>query len=122
MPRYKVPEDFLQDQLLCELSSMFIKNGSYLASFNLTSRKIPIRNECLNRLILEELSYDAAKLAIESESLYQKLNDEQRNIYFEILGVVHAKKEEYFLFLDMVALGKLSFGIQLLLPLGLKSK
>lgn len=85
-PRYDVPEDFLQDQLMCELSSMFSKNGSSISSFNLTSRTIPVKNECLNRLVAEELCYEM----VESQALYCKLNDEQRDVYHEITNAVYA--------------------------------
>lgn len=52
--RYDVPSDYLQERLVCELASMFTKNGSCLSSFNLTSRTIPNDDECFNRLVAEE--------------------------------------------------------------------
>lgn len=91
-PKYVVPPDFLQEQVLRELSSLFTKNGSCLSAFNLSPRSIPIDSDCQNRLMAEEMRYDTAKLAIEATLMNEKLNDEQRAIYDEIVGAVRANK------------------------------
>lgn len=86
--RYDVPPDYLQECLLSELASIFTRNGSCLASFNLTSRTIPVNDGCYNKLVDEELSYDTVMLAAEADNLYCKLNDEQRAIHHEIVSTV----------------------------------
>ncbi|XP_073359941.1 uncharacterized protein [Aegilops tauschii subsp. strangulata] len=94
--RYNVPEDYLQECLLSELASMFTKNGSCLALFNLTSCTIPVHDDCYNKLVAEELGYDVVNLAVEADTLYCKLNDEQRDIHHEIVSAVRENRDGFY--------------------------
>lgn len=90
--KYVVLPEFLYEQVLRELGSLFAKNGSCLSAFNLTTRSISVDSDCQNRLVAEEMRYDAIKLAIEAKLTYEKLNCEQSAIYDEIVHAVHVGK------------------------------
>ena len=62
-PNYVVPPERLRNMLLNELVDIFLKHGSDIRSFNLPSRSGEGEQSDDNRLIREELSYDACALS-----------------------------------------------------------
>ncbi|KAM0840854.1 hypothetical protein ACQ4PT_059380 [Festuca glaucescens] len=93
---YMVPEAELKDLLLDELSSLFVKYGSSIANFNLPGKTSlhPINYD--NRLIREEMSYDAKKLSAVAATLLLKLNADQRVAYKTIVDTVLAEKPGFY--------------------------
>lgn len=87
---YNVPEHQLRNHLLDEMSSMFNKNGSSLAAFNITSPAIPLNKEYVNKFLAEEMMYDKAVLLVESQAMQAQLNNDQRAIYNEIVQAMNA--------------------------------
>nr|XP_051229754.1 ATP-dependent DNA helicase PIF1-like [Lolium perenne] len=85
LPGYVVPDVHIQDELLKELSAMFARNGSSLASFNISSRPIPADGGPYNRLIAEETYYDFEELTVQGEAMRQNLNAEQSLIFSQIM-------------------------------------
>ncbi|KAM0883810.1 hypothetical protein ACQ4PT_031390 [Festuca glaucescens] len=85
LPGYVVPDVHIQDEVLKELSAMFARNGSSLASFNISSRPIPADGGPYNRLIAEETYYDLQQLSVEGEAMRQNLNVDQSLIFSQIM-------------------------------------
>jgi hypothetical protein len=86
---YDISELQLRNQLLDEMSSMFSKNGSSLAAFNITHRAMPPKKECVNKLLAEEMMYDKTVLHMESQAMQAQLNNDQRAIYNEIVEAIN---------------------------------
>ncbi|KAM0918646.1 hypothetical protein ACQ4PT_008729 [Festuca glaucescens] len=85
LPGYVVPDVYIQDEVLKELSAMFARNGSSLASFNISSRSIPADGGPYNRLIAEETYYDLQELSVQGEAMRQNLNADQSLIFSQIM-------------------------------------
>ena len=88
---YDPPVSRLRDILLDELAELFVKRGSNISKFNLPPRISDTGLFIENRLIHEELSYDAPALAKEAVVLLQNLNVDQIVAYKAILQCVQAK-------------------------------
>ncbi|KAM0911763.1 hypothetical protein ACQ4PT_013243 [Festuca glaucescens] len=88
---YVVPDAFIQAELLKELSIMFARNGSSLASFNISSRCVPANRGAYNRLIAEETQYDLQELRTQGEIMRSKLNSDQRVIFSQIMYAIDTR-------------------------------
>ncbi|KAM0931492.1 hypothetical protein ACQ4PT_000481 [Festuca glaucescens] len=85
---YVAPDVYIQDELLKELSIMFAKNGSSLASFNISPRCLPANRVAYNRLIAEETQYDLEELQVQGEAMRAQLNSGQRIVFSQIMHSV----------------------------------
>ncbi|KAM0831554.1 hypothetical protein ACQ4PT_065453 [Festuca glaucescens] len=93
---YIVPDGELKYLLLDELSILFVKYGSSIANFKLLEK---ISSQAVyydNRLIHEEMSYDAEKLAAEAATLLVRLNAGQRVAYDTIVDTVLAGEPGFY--------------------------
>ncbi|KAK1603462.1 hypothetical protein QYE76_037774 [Lolium multiflorum] len=90
LPGYVVPDVYIQDEVLKELSTMFARNGSSLASFNISSRPVPADGGPYNRLIAEETYYDLQELTVQGEAMRQNLNADQSLIFSQIMYSIDA--------------------------------
>jgi hypothetical protein len=93
---YIVPDVELKDLLLDELTGLFVKFGSSITKFNLPLKTSYQTLYCDNRLLREELSYDAEKLAREAAVLLEKLNADQTVAYIAIVDAVSKDKGGFF--------------------------
>jgi hypothetical protein len=107
---YQVPDTDLRDYLLDDLSTLFSKNGVRMRDRNLPERNSRSDSIFGNRLIEDELSYDAAQLMPVARSLVQKLNEEQLAAFKSITDTVINNRPGFFLCLVMAALEKLFSG------------
>ena len=76
---YTPTDTELQDMLLQELEEIFSKNGIYMYNYNLPQKSSQYKSDVNNQLIQEELNYDCNELEVQSNKLYQQLNNDQRN-------------------------------------------
>jgi hypothetical protein len=112
---YIIPDPTLKDFLLDDLTSLFARNGG-----NIREHSIPSRNNLPvfpsgNRLIEEELNYDAADLLIKSEDMTRTLNNEQLHAFYSITAAVNEGKPVFFFVSGyMVGLAKHTYGTLLL--------
>jgi hypothetical protein len=95
-PTYQMTENQLKDHLLDTLDSLFGRRGSNINDFNLPRRSNSTSVTSTNRLIDEELSYDAARLSDKSHGMISKLNDEQMHAFECIVDAVLFEKPEFF--------------------------
>ncbi|XP_044458405.1 uncharacterized protein [Triticum aestivum] len=95
-PNYVVPPERLRNMLLNELVDIFLKHGSDIRSFNLPSRSSEGEQSDDNRLIREELSYDACALSKQSLVMFASLNEDQLVAYKTIVECVKAGKSGFF--------------------------
>jgi hypothetical protein len=93
---YIVPDIELKDLLLDRLTELFVKFGSSITNFNLPPKSSSQAVYYDNRLIREELSYDAEKLAREAVILLDKLNVDQVVAYNTIVDAVVQEKPGFF--------------------------
>ena len=121
-PNYVVPPERLRNMLLDELADVFLKHGSDIRSFNLPSRSGEGEQSDDNRLIREELSYDACALSKQSLVMFDSLNEYQLVAYKTIVECVQADKPGFFLSLGMAVLGRLTRGVQYVLSLGARGR
>ncbi|XP_063936248.1 uncharacterized protein LOC135147269 [Daucus carota subsp. sativus] len=68
------------------------------------------RNADLNRLIIEETSYNVREMKEVHDANYQKLNSGQRCVYNSVIDSVLAKKGDYSLYTEVVDAARLFFG------------
>ncbi|KAM0867488.1 hypothetical protein ACQ4PT_041967 [Festuca glaucescens] len=85
---YVMPDVYIQDELLKELSVMFARNRSCLASFSVSSRCVPANRGAYNRLIAKETQYDLEELRVQGEILCGKLNAGQRLIFSQVMNAI----------------------------------
>jgi hypothetical protein len=81
-----IPDTILIDGLMRQLAELFSRNGTSITSFDLPLLACP--QQLLNRLIMEELSYNQDVLAAEPAKLQSLLNTEQRNVFDVVLLAV----------------------------------
>ena len=112
---YTIPDSTLRDFLLDDLTILFARNGGNIRDYNIPTRNNPSSVFRGNRLIEEELSYDAADLLIKSEEMISSLNNEQLYAFKTITSAVNENRPAFTLYLDMVGLEKLIYGTLLLL-------
>ncbi|XP_044406347.1 uncharacterized protein [Triticum aestivum] len=93
---YVVPPERLRNMLLDELADIFLKRGSDIRSFNLSSRSGKGEQSDDNRLIHEELSYDACALSKQSLVMFDSLNEDQLVAYKTIVECVQAGRPGFF--------------------------
>ena len=93
---YTPTDTELQDLLLQELEEIFSKNGIYMYNYNLPQKSAQYELDVNNQLIQEELSYDCSKLEIESNKLYEQLNNDQRTAFHSIINSVLNKEPNIF--------------------------
>jgi hypothetical protein len=93
---YVVPDVYIQDELLKELSIIFAKNGSSLASFNISPRCLPVNRGSYNRLIAEETQSDVHDLQVQGESMRAQLNSGQRIVFGQIMHSVDKQTPKIF--------------------------
>ncbi|XP_020175533.1 uncharacterized protein [Aegilops tauschii subsp. strangulata] len=89
LPDFIVPQESLKHELLQELAALFARNGSALASFGLSPRVVSSAGLPFNRLITEEMQYDKSALGVLAQELRDKLNDDQRVVYNEIMCAIN---------------------------------
>jgi hypothetical protein len=82
----------LRDHLLDTLDTLFSKRGSNVNDFNLPKKSNSTVVSSTNRLIDEEVGYDAAKLLDESHSMISKLNDEQWHAFECIVDAILSER------------------------------
>jgi len=93
---YTPTDTELHDLLLQELEEKFSKNGIYMYNYNLPQKSAQYELDVNNQLIQEELSYDCSKLEIESNKLYEQLNNDQRTAFHSIINSVLNKEPNIF--------------------------
>lgn len=76
---------------------LFSNNFASLAKYGLPTLTMNVRNESIDKLLMKELDYNTEELSAEHESLFAKLNDEQKEIYHVVLRSV-ADNEGIFFF------------------------
>jgi hypothetical protein len=104
---YRPTDKELQDILLQELEEIFSRNGiSMYKNYNLPQRSSQYKMDINNQLIQEELSYDCANLEVESNKLYQQLNNEQRAAFHTIINSVMNKEQNIFFVIGHGGTGK----------------
>jgi hypothetical protein len=79
-------------------------------NYNLPQKSSQYKTDVNNPLIQEELSYDCNELEVESNKLYQQLNNDQRIAFHSIINSILNKEPNIFLSLVMVEQGKHSYG------------
>ena len=82
--------------MLYELEKLLNLNSSSLKNFNLPLPTGSLIDDLNNKLLREELNYNANKLKEENSILVQNLNNEQNFIYEKILYSVKNKKQKLF--------------------------
>ena len=82
--------------MLDDLSTLFTKSGSNIRDFNLPQKSASSYSSYGNRLIEEEMHYDADDLLNESEASVSKLNDEQLHAFNCIVNVVLSNSHGFF--------------------------
>jgi hypothetical protein len=75
-------------------------------NYNLPQRSSQYKMDINNQLIQEELSYDCANLEVESNKLYQQLNNEQRAAFHTIINSVMNKEQNIFFVIGHGGTGK----------------
>ncbi|XP_020097133.1 uncharacterized protein LOC109716214 [Ananas comosus] len=90
----RIPELQLQNYILFELEVLFNKNCSSLSQFNLPIPNRLILEDMNNKLLREELDYDANALESEHAALSKGLNEEQKTIYNSILTSIYEDRGE----------------------------
>ena len=101
----------IRNYALIEIEKALLKVGRSLREFQ--SMSFPLEEyfeACQNKLVMEELSYDRENLARDHAVYVSKFNDEQHHV------------EKYFLYMDLVVLGRLSCGHLCLLLFGVEVK
>jgi ATP-dependent DNA helicase PIF1 len=93
---YQMLDVDLRDQLLQTLGVLFQKRGRNINEFNLPREFVPSSQDLVNRLLDEELNYDADILMSEAESLAQQLNEEQGHAFESIVQTVLSNKAGFF--------------------------
>jgi hypothetical protein len=84
-PNFHIIEDDLKNYLLDKLAILFNKSGSNIQDFNLPRKTDNLQDRSVNRLLEEELSYDANNLSNESKVLISQLNTEQMKAFNTIV-------------------------------------
>jgi hypothetical protein len=84
-PNFHIPEDDLKNYLLDKLAFLFNKSGGNIQDFKLPRKTGNLEDRSVNRLLEEELSYDANNLSNESEVLISQLNTEQMKAFNTIV-------------------------------------
>lgn len=82
----------LQSNLLKELSDMFCNNGLSLSTCKLPMPSNSIGDYTINRLVMEELSYDRCEIDVQVEYMCCMLNDEHQAIYESIIHRIASSK------------------------------
>jgi len=93
---YTIPDSTLRDFLLDDLTILFAHNGGNIRDHNIPTRNNPSSVSRGNRLIEEELSYDAADLLIKSEDMISSLNDEQLYAFKTITSAVNESRPAFY--------------------------
>ncbi|KAJ1272622.1 hypothetical protein BS78_06G217300 [Paspalum vaginatum] len=96
LPCYRVSESALQSALMKDLDQMFSNNGLSIASYNLPVPDLPRSDASVNRLILDELSYDRTTLLADATRMAAALNSEQRSIYDCVIQSITARRSFLF--------------------------
>ncbi|KAK9669431.1 hypothetical protein RND81_13G129500 [Saponaria officinalis] len=107
----QLSDDELKTYALLDIEAALQSNGSSLQKFD----DMPFpddlsSSEHVNKLILDELSYDKDALFDEHARLISSLTDEQRSIYQEIMDAVRNGRGGVFSYMDTVALGRHLYG------------
>jgi adenine-specific DNA methylase len=92
---YQPKDSELQEKLLEELQYIFAKNGVNISTYNLPQISAKYINNT-NQLVKEELNYDIHSLEIEANKLYCQLNNDQNNVFHEIVTSVINKEFKFF--------------------------
>jgi hypothetical protein len=103
---YQIPDPDLQNEVLRNLSDLFDKQGRSISTFNLPRVSEQSSQESINRLLDEELSYDANTLAAESEKMIVQLNNQQRHAFDLIVEIVLQSNAGFFLVSGYGGIGK----------------
>ncbi len=82
--------------MLDDLSTLFLKSGSNIRDFNLPQKSTSSSSFSRNRLIEEEMYYDADKLLNESKASILKLNDEQLYAFNYIVNAILSSSHGFF--------------------------
>ena len=93
---YTIPDSTLRDFLLDDLTTLFARNGGNIRDHNIPTRNNPSSSFRGNRLIQEELNYDAADLLIKSEEMMSSLNDEQSYAFKTITSAVNESRPAFY--------------------------
>ncbi|KAK1393528.1 hypothetical protein POM88_012584 [Heracleum sosnowskyi] len=89
-PNLKLNEEQLQNYALAEIERMLNTLGKSLIHFPTIPMPSTIYlDKCINRLILEERSYDTSKMHDEHKDLVSKLNVEQKRVYDAVIQSVY---------------------------------
>ena len=119
---YNISEEKLRNYLLVALEDLLNKHSSSLEENNLPQpQSLNIRN-LTDRVFQEELNYNIEQLQRDRLSMLSKLNTERLAIYKEVQEAVDNDKGGIFLYMVMVALGKLSYRTQSLMVFVQKEK
>ncbi|KAJ1266692.1 hypothetical protein BS78_08G171500 [Paspalum vaginatum] len=94
--QYRLPDVELRDCVLDDLSLLFARNGARMKDHALPPRSNPVQFGYGNRLIQEELSYDTARLLIDSETYIANLNPEQLHAFQTIVAAVLNHSPRFF--------------------------
>ena len=86
---YTISEPILKDSLLDDLTTLFARNGGNIREHNIPSKTNLSSGPRGNRLIEEELNYDATELLLRSEEMIITLNDEQLHAFNTIIAAVN---------------------------------
>lgn len=87
----------LKNYTLVEIENLLLNSGMSLNKYpNMPLPDDVLLQECNNRLIQEETNYNRESLKIEHCTLYQGLNQKQREIYDVVIGSVSENKGHLF--------------------------
>ena len=93
---YTIPESTVKDFLLDDLTTLFARNGGNIRDHNIPTRSNPCSASRGNRLIEEELSYDAGDLLLKSREMITSLNDEQLHAFKTITSAVNENRPTFY--------------------------
>jgi hypothetical protein len=95
-PEFQVPDTDLRNYLLDDLSALFSRNGARLRDHSLPEKTNSSEGAYGNRLIEEELAYDAHQLMSDAEDTVRKLNSEQLSAFKTITETVLDNRPGFF--------------------------
>ncbi|CAN6892364.1 unnamed protein product [Brassica oleracea] len=89
-PGFILQDQQLQEYTLIEIERLLKENGKSLADFAGMPKPNPsVLKEISNTVLRQELNYDTEKEAIEHESLFSTMNEDQKTVYSAVLFFVY---------------------------------
>lgn len=86
----------LRSHVLHEIENLLIDNNTNLTNYGLPIPQNNYIQQLNNRLLREEMDFNATNVLTEAISLYNKLNEEQRNIYDAVVESINLDKGSLF--------------------------